>query len=134
MGRGQGRHGRIAEGYGALIEYLVSQCGRHGATIHLGAAVTAIDAGRRRIAVHCDDGAIFEADAAILTVPLPVFSEIALPPAAREKAAESADIGFGNVVEILLRFATKWWADHGGRDLADLSFLRSNATVPTWWT
>jgi hypothetical protein len=43
------------------------------------------------------------------------------------RAAAAADIGFGNVVKILLRFATKWWADHGGRDLADLSFLLSDA-------
>ena len=57
MGREQGRHGRIAEGYGALIEYLVSQCRQHGATIHLGAVVTVIDADRRRIAVHCNQGA-----------------------------------------------------------------------------
>ena len=64
----------------------------------------------------------------------PLLSEIALPPAARERAAAAADIGFGNVVKILLRFATKWWADHGGRDLADLSFLLSDAAVPTWWT
>jgi len=46
----------------------------------------------------------------------------------------AADIGFGNVVKILLGFATKWWADHRGRDLADLSFLISDARVPTWWT
>ena len=71
--RGQGRHGRIAESYGALIEYLVSQCRRHGVAIHLGAIVKAIDADRRRITVHCDDGAIFEAAAAILPVPLPVL-------------------------------------------------------------
>jgi monoamine oxidase len=67
-------------------------------------------------------------------VPLPILSEIALPPTARRQAAAAADIGFGNVVKILLRFATKWWADIGGRDLADLSFLLSNARVPTWWT
>jgi monoamine oxidase len=134
MGRGLGQQGRIAQGYGALIEFLVSECRGHGASIHLGAAVTAIDAGHGRIAARCRDGAILEGDAAILTVPLPLLSEIALPPAARDKAAASVDIGFGNVVKILLRFATKWWADHGGRDLADLSFLFSNATVPTWWT
>jgi len=46
-----------------------------------------------------------------------------------------SDMGFGNVVKILLRFKTNWWADHGGRNLADLSFLFSdNARVPTWWT
>jgi monoamine oxidase len=86
------------------------------------------------IAARRHDGAMFEADAAILTVPLPLLSEIALPLAARERVAAAADIGFGNVVKILLRFAAKWWADHGGRDLADLSFLVSDATVPTWWT
>ena len=134
MARDEGEHGRIAEGYGALVDYLASECRRHGATIHLGAAVTAIDEGSGRIAARCHDGAVFEADAAILAVPLPLLSEIALPPAARERAAAAADIGFGNVVKILLRFGTKWWADHGGRDLADLSFLVSDATVPTWWT
>ena len=106
MGR-QCRHGRIAAGYGALIEYLVSHYRRHGATIHLDAVVTAIDAGRKRMAVHCNDGAIFDTNAATLTVPLPVLSEIALLSAAREKAAADPDIGFGNVVKILLRFATK---------------------------
>jgi monoamine oxidase len=134
MARDEGQHGRIAEGHGALIEYLVSECRRRGAPIHLGAAVSAIDEARGRIAARCGDGTMFEADAAILTVPPPLLSEIALPSAARERAAAAADIGFGNVVKILLRFATQWWADHGGRDLADLSFLASDATVPTWWT
>jgi monoamine oxidase len=139
MARDDGPHGRIAKGYGALIEYLSSECRRHGAALHLDAAVTAIDEAGGRIAVRCYDGATFEADAAILTVPPPLLSEIALPSAARERAAAAADIGFGNVVKVLFRFATKWWADLserdlGGRDLGDLSFLLSDATVPTWWT
>src|SRR5207244_6198676 len=41
--RDDGEHGRIAEGYGALIEYLAAECRRHGAAIQLGAAVSAID-------------------------------------------------------------------------------------------
>jgi monoamine oxidase len=133
MGRGLGQQGRIAEGYGALVAFLLSECRRHGAMIHLGAVVTAIDAGHRGITARCHDGSEFEADAAILTVPFPLLSSIALPPAARAKAG-AADIGFGNVVKILLRFATGWWASCGGRDLADLSFLTSSAPVPTWWT
>ncbi len=134
LARDDGQHGRIAEGYGALVEHLAAECRRYGAAIHLGAAVTAIDERGDCIAACCDDGAAFEADAAVLAVPLPLLSEIALPSAERERAAAAADIGFGNVVKILLRFATKWWADRGGRDLADLSFLLSDATVPTWWT
>jgi monoamine oxidase len=134
MARDDGEHGRITGGYGALIEFLASECRKHGAALHLAAALTAIDEAGGQVALRCRDGAAFEADAAILTVSLPLLSEIVLPPAARERAAVAADIGFGNVVKILLRFATQWWADHRGRDLADLSFLISDATVPTWWT
>jgi monoamine oxidase len=134
MARDDGPHGRIANGYGALIEYLASECRRHGAALHLGAAVTAIDQARGRVAVRCYQDATFEADAAILTVPPPLLSEIALPSAARKQLAAASDIGFGNVVKILFRFATNWWADLGGRDLSDLSFLLSDAAVPTWWT
>src|SRR6266851_2372574 len=82
MARDEGQHGRIAEGYGALVAYLASECRRQGAAIHLGASVTAVDEARGRIAARCHDGAIFEADAAIITVPLPLLSEIALPSAA----------------------------------------------------
>ena len=49
MGRGRGTQDRIAGGYGALIDFLLAECRSHGAEIHLGAVVTAIDvaAGRR---------------------------------------------------------------------------------------
>src|SRR5258708_832112 len=99
MARDDGEHGRIAEGYGALIEYLASECRRHGAVIHLGAAVAAIDESSGRIAARCHDGATLEADAIILTVPLPLLSEIALPAVARERVATAAGIRFGNVVK-----------------------------------
>jgi monoamine oxidase len=134
LARDDGEHGRIASGHGALIDYLLSECRGHGAALHLGMAVTSIDEARARIVVHCRNGASFETDAAILTVPPPLLSEIALPQAAHARAAAAADIGFGNVVKFLFRFTTKWWADHCGRDLADLSFLLSDAPVPTWWT
>jgi monoamine oxidase len=134
MGHGLGRQGRIAGGYGALIKFLVSECRGHGATIHLFSVVTAIEESRGRIAAYCDDGNIYEADAAILTVPLPILRDISLPNGVHEKVKASTDIGFGNVVKILLRFSTKWWTNCGGRDLSDLSFLFSSATVPVWWT
>jgi monoamine oxidase len=132
--RGLGPQGRIVGGFGALIEFLASDCRRHGATIHLDAAVTAIETNGGRVAARRRDGTVHEADAAILTVPLPLLSDIALPAAAREKAAAAVDIGFGNVIKILLRFTRKWWADAGDRDLSDLSFLFTDARVPTWWT
>jgi monoamine oxidase len=134
LARDDGEHGRVRDGYGALIAYLAAECRRHGAAIRLGAEVTAIDESGGRLAVRCTGGVAIDVDAAILAVPLPLLSEIALPPSARERAASAADIGFGNVVKLLLRFAVPWWSDSGGRNLADLSFLLSNAPVPTWWT
>ncbi len=134
LARDDGEHGRIREGYGALIASLAAECRGHGAAIRLGAAVTAIEEAGGRITTRCAGGIGIESDAAILAVPLLLLSAIALPPAARERAASAADIGFGNVVKILLRFTSAWWASLGGRNLADLSFLLSNAAVPTWWT
>jgi len=134
MARDDGEHGRIAESYGALIDHLAADARRLGATIQFGAVVDSIEENNGGIAALCRDGARCEADAAILAVPLPFFTEIALPAAASERAAAAADIGFGNVVKLLLRFRARWWAGDGEHDLSDLSFVISNAAVPTWWT
>ena len=67
------------------------------------------------------------------TVPLPLLNKIVLPAAERERAAAAADIGFGNVIKILLRFETAWWLDER-KDLVDLTFVSSDARIPVWWT
>jgi monoamine oxidase len=134
LARDDGEHGRVAGGYGAIIDHLAADCGRLGAVLHHGAVVGAIDSTNGRIVARCGDGSLFSADGAVLTVPLPLLGNIVLPPTASAQAAAAADIGFGNVVKILLRFATRWWSDAGGQNLVDLSFVISDARVPTWWT
>src|SRR5882672_1434428 len=54
MARDDGEHGRLAKGYGELIEHLLSECRRHGAVLRLDAPITAIDKARGQIAVRCD--------------------------------------------------------------------------------
>ena len=135
MGRGAAQQGRIAEGYGALMDFLLAECRRLGVAVQFGAVATAIDAAAQNVTIRCRDGRAFAADGAILAVPLPLLRSIALPQEARLLAAAAlADIGFGNVVKILLRFSRKWWTAQGGQDLTDMSFLFSSAAVPTWWT
>jgi monoamine oxidase len=133
MDGGRNTQARIIGGYGALVEFLTAECRNHGIAVHLGSAVSAIEASNGRGVVRCANGDAHEYDAVVLTVPLPLLKEIVLPPAERERAAAAAHIGFGNVIKILLRFETCWWVDKR-MDLAGLTFLLSDARIPVWWT
>jgi monoamine oxidase len=125
--------GRIAGGYGALIKFLADDCRRNGVAIHLGAVVSAVEPGEGQIVARCADGSRHIGDTVILAVPLPLLNEIALPPAEAARASAAANIGFGNVIKVLLRFRSRWWGERRTA-LSDLSFLISDAKIPVWWT
>jgi monoamine oxidase len=133
MDSGQHMQARVAGGYGAMVDFLVAECRKHSVTIRLNSAVTALEASDRGCVVYCANNGACECDAAILTAPLPLLKEIALPAPEREKAAAAAKIGFGNVIKFLLRFETCWWREQRA-ELAELSFLISDAQIPVWWT
>lgn len=124
--------GRIDGGYGRLIDFLAAECRKSGAAIHLGAVVAAIEESGGKVVVRCAGGEEQICDRVILTVPLPLLREIALPAAARTKAAAADDIGFGSVIKLLLRFKRPWWRER--EELADMLFLLSDETIPVWWT
>lgn len=124
---------RINGGYGALIDFLAAGCRKDGAAIRLGCVVSAIEEDGGRVTIRCAGGNVHGCDRVILTVPLPLLRDIALPAAARAKAAAADDIGFGNVIKIPLRFARPWWRERT-QDLADMTFLLSDETIPVWWT
>jgi monoamine oxidase len=130
----RGPQTRIVGGYGALIDFLAAECVGHGVRIHFGAAVSAIEPAGKAAAVVCANGDRHIGDVTILTVALPLLQDIELPSAARQAAAAAGDIGFGNVIKILLRFKDRCWARITGNKLTDLSFLVSDQTVPVWWT
>lgn len=135
MNEGHATQARIDGGYGGLIDFLAAECRKCGAAIHLGAAVSAIEENDGKLAIRCSRGAVQVCDRMILTVPLPLLREIALPAAARTQAAGAGagDIGFGNVIKILLRFTRPWWRERR-QELADMLFLLSDETIPVWWT
>jgi len=132
MNDGHANSARIDGGYGGLIDFLAAECHKSGVAIRFGAVVSAIEDSDGRLTVRGADGAVHVCDRVIVTVPLPLLREIALPAAARAKAAAADDIGFGNVIKILLRFKRPWWRERGG--LADMLFLLSDETIPVWWT
>ncbi|MCK1385660.1 NAD(P)/FAD-dependent oxidoreductase [Bradyrhizobium sp. 21] len=133
MDGGHAPQARINGGYGALVDFLTAECRRLGVAIQLGCVVSAIEEERGAIAVRCVGGDLRGCDRVILTVPLPLLREIALPERARVKVAAADDIGFGNVIKILLRFSRSWWRERKG-ELADMTFLLSDQTIPVWWT
>jgi monoamine oxidase len=130
----RGMQARIVGGYGAVIEFLATECRKRNATIHFHAVVSAVETTDEQTIVHCANGDTHASEAIILTVPPPVLKEIMLPPAVREKAAAAADIGFGNVIKLLLRFKTRWWTSGKGKNLSDLLFLLSDQKISVWWT
>jgi monoamine oxidase len=133
MNSGRSTQARIIGGYGALVDFLTAECRKQGASIHLDAVVCAVETNEGRACVRCTNGDCHAGDAAILTVPLPLLQKITLPPVVREKTAAAADIGFGNVIKLLLHFQTRWWIDKR-RQRADLTFLLSDERIPVWWT
>lgn len=133
MDGGHAPQARIDGGYGALVDFLVADCRRQGVVIHLGCVVSAIEEDGREAVVRCAGGDGHRCDRVILTLPLPLLREMALPASARPKLAATDDIGFGNVIKILLRFARPWWRERH-HDLAGMTFLLSDRTIPVWWT
>ncbi|RXT49126.1 flavin monoamine oxidase family protein [Bradyrhizobium betae] len=133
MDGGHHTQARVVGGYGALIDFLAAECRRHGAAISFGCVMSAVDEKDGAVAVRCTNGEVHGCNRVIVTVPLPLLRDIALPATARAKAAVVCDIGFGSVIKILLRFTLPWWRE-AKPDLADMTFLLSEQTIPVWWT
>ncbi|MGC2777955.1 MAG: NAD(P)/FAD-dependent oxidoreductase [Bradyrhizobium sp.] len=134
MGGDRGAQARIVGGYGALIDHLAAECRTHGVTFAFQSVVTAIESADDGALVRCADGRTHRGDVVILTVPLPLLQTMALPPAMTGQVAATADIGFGNVIKLLLRFEHRWWIETSARDRDDMLFVLSDAAVPVWWT
>ncbi|BAM91205.1 amine oxidase [Bradyrhizobium oligotrophicum S58] len=134
MGGERGPQTRIVGGYGALVDCLAAECRARGVTFAFQSVVTAIESEGDGAKVRCADGRAHSGDVVILTVPLPLVQTIALPTAMQGQVAATADIGFGNVIKLLLRFERRWWMAANEHDLSDTLFVLSDAAVPVWWT
>ena len=133
MDGGHASQARIDCGYGAMIDVMAAECRRLGVTIRLSSVVSAVAEEGGAVIVCCASGDVQACDRVILTVPLPLMREIALSAGARAKLAAADDIGFGNVIKILLRFKRPWWLERK-EDIADMTFLLSDEAIPVWWT
>lgn len=134
LGGGNWQQGRIKEGYGALLEFLVSECKAHGVRIYLNQRVKKVAMKENKITVVCESKKVYEAEKAIVTVPLPLLPEISFVPAIPQKLKAAADIGYGSAIKIVFQFKERWWIRAQGKNLNKLSFLFSREKIPSWWT
>lgn len=125
---------KIKEGYGALIRFLETQCRESGVGIRLNRKVTRIEIRDGKARLDCADGEAHEAHKVVVTVPLPLITEIDYLPAQPEKIAAARNIGFGGVIKFLLKFKTRWWIGAQGQDLSRMFILRTRERIPVWWT
>jgi hypothetical protein len=96
----------FVDGVGALIEKLAE-----GLDIRLSAIVRHIDHGPERVRVTTDAGP-FEADAAIVTLPLGVLKSGAVrfdPPLPERKLQAIARLGMGSLTKVILTFERPFW-------------------------
>jgi monoamine oxidase len=108
------RSARPVGGYGAMFDYLRSQCEKAGVRIRFAMPVDRI--AWRNGAVEIDD---IRSRAAIVTIPVGVLraGDVAFEPALPDwKRCAIEAIETGPVVKVVLRFRKPFWRDmHGGR-------------------
>ena len=134
LGGTEWEQGRIKEGYGALLHFLESECKKNGVEIMLDRQVDSIEIAEGGVHLHCMDGMEWKAEKALVTLSVPTIEKISYRPAIPEKMAAIRQIGFGQVIKILLRFKSCWWKNALGNDLGRATFILTDGDISAWWT
>jgi monoamine oxidase len=136
-----GAQHRVEGGYCRMINYLVNEIKASGNKIYLDTPVKAIDWSSNRVKVITLTGDTYEAEKVLLALPLGILqlspdhnSHIAFHPELPAHYNALQQIGFGDIIKILLKFDEPFWEQARGHDLSNMGFLLSEEKVPTWWT
>jgi len=124
---------RIPGGYTQLINFLLKECQHPHAVLHFNTCAAQITYNKESVAVLTNDKRQFEASKLLITVSAGVLQSGTLKfvPALDHNYADAIQqLGFGNVIKILLQFTTPFWKKYA----AGIGFLLSDEAVPTWWT
>lgn len=145
LGETSGEQYRIKGGYRRLVDFLIAECSSAGCTIELSTVATVIRWDRGNVTVTADNGKIYSADQAIITLPLSVLqagpgqrAHVSINPLPPETHNAIHQLGITGVIKVVLQFDTAFWKDEQinrtGKKHADIGFIFSEAPIPTWWT
>ena len=122
---------RLEKGYGALIEFLLTDCRRMGCEFVFSAPVNRVQWSGHAVSLDTPARS-FEGERVVVTVPVGVLQQADAvssirfdpePPGLRESAAA---IGMGVVIRVVVTFRERIWP-------SALGFLLTDEPVPTWW-
>jgi monoamine oxidase len=127
---------RAVEGAGRVVSALAGSIeGR--CDLRLNRVVTEVRWRRGEVEVTTvgTDGshALHRAQAAVITVPLPMLPAIRFAPALDEKVAMGDRLAMGRVVKVVLHFGTAFWREIDPLDRA-LFLFGAAPPFPVWWT
>jgi monoamine oxidase len=126
--------GRVDQGYGALVSYLVRESQARGARLIKSARVQQVRWKAGRVEVGWREGRkvnTSESRAAIVAVPLGIWKTrpILFEPPLAEKQRAVHQLESGNAMKVVMIFRNRWWGES-----LDGFFHAPMERVPTWWS
>lgn len=137
---------RIEGGYASLVNYLKTGLIRMGGQILTKELVKSIEWQKNSLKIKAIDGEVFTSGKVIIALPLGVLqlnpenvAAINFYPEISVQRSAFNNIGFGQVVKILLEFNSGFWekellAPTAGQNISGMGFLFTNHEIPTFWT
>lgn len=131
----EGPQYRINGGYIKLVDYMAAACQKHRCEIIPNSTVTQINWQANSVTVSTP-GKQYVAEKIIITVPIAMLQNPVLPnaihftPALDEYISAANNIGYGDVMKIILQFKTTFWNRHKEK----AGFIVSDEWLPVWWT
>jgi len=117
---------RIADGYDALIRWIVAGVSPERSEIRFGTIATLVQWSKSEVVVN----ETFRARKLVITIPIGVWKSgtIRFDPALADKERALTKLDSGHVVKIIFRFREPFWD-------AEKNFVHTNdRLMPTWWT
>jgi monoamine oxidase len=129
---GEGENYRLPHGYGSLALYLQQQAESKGCTILTGKTIKKVVHVPGHVTLLSDEGEEFHADKLLITVSLGILQStgkkgsLFFSPPIPQYITAAQNIGFGQVVKVILHFNEIFWQ-------SDAAFIFSDEIFPTWW-
>jgi len=129
------RQFRFEQGYDLLVKSISESINWKPCELRLNTPITEVEWKPGKVVLKTSTGAEFQAQRAIVTVPLGVLKagSIRFSPALREKEKTLQRLETGPVIRASLCFRSKFWEEQ--ERFHDVSFLfTDDPQFPTWWT